>query len=78
MLDAHGRVDPNEKFDWQDAFIDAGIMAGLTFCTTLGGLGATGLLGDPKTSILAAVISASTQFFLILAVKRGLKKPIEE
>jgi hypothetical protein len=78
MLDAHGRVDPNGKFDWQDAVIDAVIMAGLTFFTTLGGMGATGLLSNPKTSVLAAGIAAATEFFAILAVKRGLTKAPEE
>jgi hypothetical protein len=78
MLDAHGRTDPNGTFDWQDAIIDAVIMAGLTFFTCLGGLGATGLMTDPKTGLLAAGISAATEFFAILAVKRGLKKPTEE
>jgi len=66
--------NPGEKkFNWADAFVDAGILAFLTFFTSLAGMQAVGL---PGVSIFyAASIAASTQFFAILAMKRGLTKP---
>jgi len=73
-LSVRGKNNPDGSFNWGDALADAGISAGMTFFTTLGGLGATGLASDPKTTLLAAAISAGAQFFVALAVKRGLKK----
>jgi hypothetical protein len=78
MLSRNGKVDSDGNYDWVDAIVDAAIMGAMTFFTTLGGLGATGLIGDPKTSMLAAGIAAGTQFFAILAMKRGLRKEAEE
>jgi len=74
VLHRHGQRNPDDTFNWRDALIDAAIMAGLTFFTTLGGLGATGLLADPQLGLLAALISSGTEFFAILAIKRGLKE----
>lgn len=59
---------------WRDKVINAGILAGLGFFGNLLGLGATGLTQDPKTALLAAGITASFEFFLALAIQRGLKK----
>ena len=72
MLSIHGKVDENGNFDWKDALIDAGILACLTFCTALGGLSATGVIGARE--LVSATIAAATQFFMTLAIKRGLKK----
>lgn len=75
VLHRHGQTNPGTgKFDWKDTIIDAGIMAGLTFFTTLGGIGASGLLTDMKLGIIAAGISSGSEFFLILAIKRKLKE----
>jgi len=50
-------------------------MAGLTFFTALGGLGATGALGARE--YLAAAVAGAIQFFSILAIKRGLREKAE-
>lgn len=72
VLDRFGRCNPDTSFDWANAMIDAGIMAGLTFFTALGG---TAVVGIPtKEGIIAAGIAAATEFFLILAIKRGLRE----
>jgi hypothetical protein len=51
-------------------------MAMLTFFTTLGGTGAAGV--PTESMLISAAISAGTQFFLILAIKRGLVKKSEQ
>ena len=75
MLSVYGRSNPDGSFNWKDALIDAGIMACLTFFTSLGGLGATGII--TVREVLAAGIAAATEFFMVLAIKRGLKKEKE-
>ena len=74
VLSRNGRVDENGDFDWKDALLDASIMAGLSFFTTLAGLGASGLLGDPTKALLSAGIASAVQFFTMLGIKRGLVK----
>jgi hypothetical protein len=59
-----------EKFDWADAIIDASIVSGLTFFSTLSGGSVAGLDGLP--AFKAAAIAASAQFFIFLALKRGI------
>jgi len=75
MLSVYGHKNPDGSFNWKDALIDAGIMACLTFFTALGGLGATGVISARE--ILAAGIAGATEFFMVLAIKRGLKKEKE-
>jgi len=53
---------------------NAGIIAGYTFFSTLAGLGATGLLTDVTTSLVAAGIAAGLSFFGSLITQRALKK----
>jgi len=72
MLSIHGKVNEDGSFNWKDALIDAGILAMLTFFTALGGLGATGVIGARE--LVSATIAAATQFFMTLAIKRGLKR----
>ena len=72
MLNRKGKNNENGSFDWRDALLDAGIMAGLTFFTAIGGLGATGSVA--LREILAAGIAGATEFFLMLAIKRGLRE----
>ena len=74
VLNRNGKNDENGSFDWNDAIIDAAIMAGSSFFAVLMGLGAVGLLENPTTAIIAAGISAGAQFFAILAIKRGLRE----
>lgn len=65
-------IDPPKKT--VDQIVNAGIMAGLGFFSTLAGMSAAGLLENPASSILAACISAGLNFFSSLAIQRGLKK----
>jgi hypothetical protein len=74
MLNRNGKNSENGSFDWEDAVIDAAIMAGSSFFAVLIGLGAVGLLENPTTGLLAAGIAAGAQFFAILAIKRGLRE----
>ena len=72
VLSVKGQNSNNGSFDWRDALLDSGIMAGLTFFTSLGGLGLTG--GIVTRDLIAAGIAAATQFFIVLAIKRGLRE----
>lgn len=67
-----GRVNADGEFDWTDLLIDSSIAAGMAFFTTLGGLGAAGLLADPQKGFLAAGISAGISFFAWLVMKRNI------
>jgi len=58
------------RFDWENALIDAVIISGVTFFSTLGGGAVTGF--DSASSIKAALIAAFSQFFVFLALKRGI------
>ena len=72
VLNRKGRNNEDSSFDWGNALLDAGVMAGLTFFTALGG---TAVIGVPTPEgCIAAGIAAATEFFLILAIKRGLRE----
>lgn len=58
------------KFDWSNAIIDAAIISCLTFFSTLGGGSVAGL--DGLSALKAASIAACAQFFVFLALKRGI------
>lgn len=58
------------KFDWSNALIDAAIISALTFFSTLGGGSVAGL--DGLSALKAASIAACAQFFIFLALKRGI------
>ena len=72
MLSRKGKNNSDGSFNWKDAVIDAGITAGLTFCTSLGGMAV--LTPITEQALVAAGIAASTQFFLFLAIKRKLRE----
>jgi len=72
MLEKNGKNNIDGSFDWGDAIMDAGVLAGLTFFTALGGSSIVGI-PTPQACIGAAV-SAAGQFFLTLAIKRGLRE----
>jgi len=57
----------------EEALVNAAILAGLSFCTTLAGIGASGMKTDISGSLIAALISAGLAFFARLAVERGLR-----
>jgi hypothetical protein len=58
------------KFDWVNAIIDGTIISGLTFFSTLGGGSVAGL--DGPSAFKAAAVAACAQFFVFLALKRGI------
>ncbi len=62
-----------QKFDWTDALVDAAIISGLTFFSTLGGGSVAGLEG--LSALKAAAIAACAQFFIFLALKKGIVQP---
>jgi hypothetical protein len=64
-----------QKFDWGNALIDAVITSGITFFSALGG-GAVAGVSDVHI-IESATVAALSQFFVFLALKRGLVKPEE-
>ena len=65
------KVDNIEKrFDWENALLDAAIISGVTFFSTLGG-GAVAEISFLHT-VEAAVVAALSQFFVFIALKRGL------
>ena len=64
-----------KKFDWGNALIDAAITSAITFFSTLGGGAVAGL--ESTNMIESAVIAAFSQFFVFLALKRGLVQPKE-
>lgn len=70
-LSRNGRNTANGTFDWTDAIADAAIVSGLTFFTALGG---SAIFLEPSKAVISATISAGGQFFLFLALKRGLRK----
>lgn len=72
MLERNGNNNEDGSFNWRDALVDAGIISGMTFFTSLGGASFTG--SEPYSAIMAAGISAAAQFFAFLALKRGLRK----
>jgi len=72
MLTRNGQNNSDGSFDWKDAIIDAAISGGLGFCTAIGGTAAAGM--PTKEILIAASIAAATQFFLWLAIKRGLRE----
>ena len=59
-----------------EMLINSAVMAGLGFFSTVTGLMATGLVTEPTVACFAAGISAGTQFFMSLAVQRGLKPKV--
>jgi hypothetical protein len=63
------------KFDWGNALIDATITSAITFFSALGGAAVTGI--NIINMIESATIAALSQFFIFLALKRGLIQPKE-
>lgn len=72
MLNRNGRNNENGSFDWKNALYDAGIMAGLTFFTALGGAAVARV--PTGSGLIIAGVAAGGEFFLVLAIKRGLRE----
>lgn len=64
-----------EKFDWGNALIDATITSAITFFSALGGGAVAGI--SSVHDIVSATVAAFSQFFVFLALKRGLVQPKE-
>lgn len=62
-----------QKFDWENALIDASITSAITFFGALGGGAIAGI--NSITVLESAVIAALSQFFVFLGLKRGLIQP---
>jgi len=72
-MSRRGILNADGSFDWDDALIDAGIAAGVTFFATLGGIGVAGLFDEPMKACAAALIAAGGSFFTWLAMKRNVQ-----
>lgn len=59
----------------KDQLINAGIVAGFNFFSTLAGLSIIGVTENPVSALAAAGISAGLGFFASLMTQRGLHKP---
>ena len=68
----NGQNNEDGSFNWKDAILDAAIVAGATFFTTLGGGSAVGI--PTREAVIASAISAAAQFFVWLTIKRGLRE----
>jgi len=63
----------NPENELKEAFINAAIMAGLAFFSTLAGTGVAGLMVEPVKAFIAAGVAAGVAFFTGLAIERGIK-----
>lgn len=73
FMTVRGANNAAGEFDWPGAVVDAAIIAGVTFFSTLGAGTVTGV---PTTmALMGASIAAATQFCITLAIKRGLREP---
>jgi len=72
MSSMRGKVNSNGSFDWLNAIIDSIIMGGISFVTTLTGIGVAGISAEPKQAVLAAGLAAALGFLTTLSLKRGL------
>jgi hypothetical protein len=59
-----------QRFDWENALIDAIIISAVTFFSALGGGAVAGI--NTIHTVQAASVAALSQFFVFLALKRGL------
>jgi len=59
-----------KRFDWENALIDAAITSAVTFFSALGGGAVAGI--NNISLIESAAVAAFSQFFIFLALKRGL------
>ena len=68
MLSRNGQNGENGEFDWKDALIDAGIMAGSTFATAFGALLVTGHIDAYEVGVVVclAVVQGYRQIICIL------------
>jgi len=63
-------VDPPNG--WKDQILNAVIIAGFNFFSTLASLSVAQIVTDPKTALIASSVSAGLGFFGSLMVQRGI------
>ena len=63
-------VDPPNG--WKDQILNAVIIAGFNFFSTLASLSVTQVTTNPATALIASGISAGVGFFSSLMVQRGI------
>jgi len=63
-------VDPPNR--WKDQIVNAVIIAGFNFFSTLASLSVTQIVTNPKTALIASGVSAGLGFFGSLMVQRGI------
>lgn len=73
MLSRNGKNNTDGSFNWADAVCDAAIVSGLTFCVVGGSMATTGILYT-QSGITSLILSTLGEFFMFLAVKRGLRE----
>ena len=71
----NGSKNQNGSRDYKTALIDASVVAGFTFFSSLGGLGAVGLLANLEVGLCAAFISTGISFFGSLIASLQIRKP---
>ena len=71
-VDPKPNTDPKPKFDWNSALADSGILAALTFFTSLTGITVIGV--ETLPAVTGALVTSISQFFTLLALKRKLVK----
>ena len=59
---------------WKDQLINAGIIAGFNFFSTLASLSVTQVITNPATALIASGISAGLGFFGSLMLQRGISQ----
>ena len=64
----------NPPNGWKDQLINAGIVAGFNFFSTLASLSVTQVVSNPATALIASGISAGLGFFGSLMIQRGIAR----
>ena len=57
---------------WKDAIVNALILAGFNFFSTLAGLSVAQIITEPQKALVAAGVAAGLGFFSRLMVERGI------
>jgi len=71
---AESTQQAGESFSWRDAILDAIIVGGLNFFTTLSSMSILQIRTSPLDALLAGTLSFGLGFFATLSIKRGLRR----
>lgn len=72
-LALNGAVNGNKCVDYRAALVDAGIIAGFTFFSTLAGIGV--VIGFTVQGIEGCIVATGVSFFGSLMASLGISKP---